>query len=166
MSDRTLELRVILLPFAKQPDSHIHWVDDGDDGLDYCEACAALRVRLLKHRDRLDWRRGGRKRHRREYEVGGGYESYTSDCSAACDRCGKALAYSLTDDGLESEVEHFSTDFDPEAVASNPWAIYEITRILAAAQRTNDAKLAADAIAIGKAVAAILVAQQAGGENA
>lgn len=157
LTDRAYELERILLPFAKEPDSHINWIGggDGDAGPDYCGRCCDAIVRALKHEDRRDWRLGGRRRRRKEYLAEGGYDIRESDGSAVCSECGEPLTYSLTNYGLCEEVRHFA-ESDMGDCVRRPEGLYELTRILAAVQYTGEDDIKAEAIALGEAAVALL----------
>lgn len=85
-------------PAAERADPPpVHWVTDADDcASDYCLDCAEKAV----------------KRSKREFPdafVDGGWDGKrTSDTAACCCDCGKLLGYSLTKEGLEDELSHWT----------------------------------------------------------
>ena len=85
---------------------------EGDDeGLSYCEACIhALRPNAEKGEDYL-----------RAYPPG------ESDGRVACEECSRLLQYTLTNYGLEEQLEYFKEDgWD----WNNPQDCYELNRVV------------------------------------
>ena len=82
--------KIILAMDTKEPKNQVHWIDESDCG-DLCYPCAEKRATDIKVNN---------------VDIGGGY-GWESDSPCFCESCGCPLLYSLTDYGVESELDHF-----------------------------------------------------------
>ena len=107
-----------------------HYVSD-ETAIDLCEECARIELGFEVSPDRyiealLDW-------------------DHRSDGSSCCDRCGRLLAYTLTDYGLEEEIDHFQSVTFRHIC---PDTAYEVARIMCAAD-WRDPPIKSEALKIG-----------------
>jgi hypothetical protein len=122
--ERVAVLRAWLLGIA-QPIlaalEEVHWVSGGDEGPNYCYEHAKAEVEKLQAKD---------PNNAEDYSVGGGYGS-SEDGLAVCDKCGKLLAYSLTDHGVGAELEHFeSVRLSLVGLKNYPGTAYAVLRVI------------------------------------
>lgn len=75
-----------------------HWVVGYDESVSFCRRCGEKKVRELQ--------RGKAKTERGDIFLDGGW-SQEADSVQVCETCGRLLDYTLTDYGVESELEHF-----------------------------------------------------------
>lgn len=113
---------------AVEPKPHC-WLEDSDDGEDYCRECAEKEVSA-----------------ERAKFVGGGYGSHESDGCRHCCKCGHVLDYSLTDAGARDELRHFK-DYPPCSPLKKDDA-YHIGRLLECDQSKSVVELAMRALAL------------------
>lgn len=71
-----------------------HWIRDDDTGEDYCRKHALEKIAA----DGLD----------PDEQLDGGFSRETDSC-CHCAKCGKLLAYTLTDEGQAAELDHFKS---------------------------------------------------------
>lgn len=95
--DRARALSARLAPIERPPPMHpCHWIDGDDTGEEFCRRCALKEIRKRKAADPSI-----------DLHLGGGYTDH--DGPPYCSRCGVALEGSLTDYGVQSELEHFAS---------------------------------------------------------
>jgi hypothetical protein len=70
----------------------ICWLWPDDTGLSYCFECAEEQINYFGRGTNVD----------------GGWGGQEHDCCVHCETCGRMLDYSLTDAGVEYEIDHFS----------------------------------------------------------
>ena len=97
----------------------IHWIR-GEAGPNWCHSCGKA---VAKH-----LRRRATRKEKRDYILDGGFPGGDEDGCARCEGCGKLLHYSLTDHGVENELEHFLKYFDQHG-AIEPETAYELARV-------------------------------------
>lgn len=118
---RSIEfLRPIARP-VEETIGHVRWLDaretDTDQGPSYCTECGDKEIEKLN---------AAHPEH--DYFLAGGY-GYESDGQEFCDCCGCFLHTSLTDCGIESELEHFDgqrLSLRGEHAASNAYSLLRI----------------------------------------
>jgi hypothetical protein len=97
---------------------NVHWVHDGDEAVSWCRSCCVFKVRHLKRHNKREIK----KKHL-DYLVDGGFGS-EEDGPQFCAGCGKPLECTLTNCGIESELDHFLSDRFVNADGS-PWRLEE-----------------------------------------
>lgn len=100
---------------------NIHWVSsqevDVEESEDRCFACAKKKAEELT------------KKLGKKVVVDGGYSIQECDTCAHCQDCDKLLAYSLTEYGAESELDHFLSE-KGDLVISDAEESYHIGEVL------------------------------------
>lgn len=114
MYERISEIEHILMTRQSDPEPP-HWlIDDGengfDEGLSYCLEC------MKSIAPNGEWGE----------EWGGGY-CYEEDGTCHCEKCGKLLQYSLTDYGVDVELENYA-EYPPRNL-DDPDECYQLARI-------------------------------------
>ena len=92
-----------------------HWVAV-DCGPDLCGPCAKIEA--------------GFERFEEVMVDGGWPEHFESDHPTYCERCGRGLHYSLTEHGLQDEIDHFTAH---PPLQLHPSVAYEIAAMVSAA---------------------------------
>lgn len=134
-----------LLSSALKPEP-ICWIGDHDDGEDFCWDCAEKRVSEIN---------ASKPKHP-AFVDGGWSESREKDGHAACVTCGKTLMHSLTQYGLEEEIEHFRSDGYGFKRPTDAEVAYGVVNILDTAEWSSSLDLIDDAIKIGRQAVANL----------
>ncbi len=94
------------------------WIAGGDDeATDYCRPCAEKALVAAKD--------GLTSEEAENLTLAGGYVG-EEDSRAHCESCGKLLDYTLTNYGVDSELDHF----EREGIRNDPEEAYLILRIL------------------------------------
>jgi hypothetical protein len=93
-----LRARVAELSAGAESPEDAYWLSgELDDNEEYCHDCAEKKLDEIR-------------RKRRDPELGGlgcGCGTHESDSQLFCEMCGKKLMCSLTNYGIEQEIEHF-----------------------------------------------------------
>lgn len=106
----------------------IHWIR-GEAGPNWCHDCGKAMAKHLRRR--------ATRKDRGEYILDGGYPAGDEDGCATCEGCGKLLHYSLTDWGVEKELEHFLACWEPQSAIS-PETAYELARVFEYGQHIDE----------------------------
>jgi hypothetical protein len=97
----------------------IHWIR-GEAGPNWCYGCGKAMAKHLRRR--------ATRKEKSEYILDGGYPAGDEDGCAHCEGCGKLLHYSLTDYGVEIELEYFLERWEPQGNIVSETA-YELARV-------------------------------------
>lgn len=111
-------LRKVLLDYDPP---NIHWLSsqetDIDQSEDWCYNCAVKKAEELTIQ------------LKKKVDVDGGWSSQESDTCSHCQDCETQLNYSLTEYGVESELDHF-LDEDIKILPLSKEEAYEINEVL------------------------------------
>ena len=122
---------------ALQP---VCWVGGGNDcGEDYCPKCVKIAVAELKVKLQCD----------APFSDGGWVLKQHSDYTLSCERCGCDLGYSLSNEGLEQELDHWLENMPSPPLI--PIDAYNIEAILEAALYHPDPRVVANTLKVGHA---------------
>lgn len=96
----------------------VHWVHDGDEAVSWCRSCCIFKVRHLKRHNKRAIKKNGLN-----YLVDGGWGS-EEDGPQFCAGCGKPLECTLTNCGIEEELDHFLSE-RMMYLDGKPWRLEE-----------------------------------------
>lgn len=139
-----------LRPIADQAAalSH-HWIGGSDnEGLSYCQKCALEKIAGLS----AEWLISDK-----EFFLDGGWEAHEADSCVHCDICGALLEYTLTDYGVNAELDHYSRHMKRKGHLL-PEEAYHIVAALEQLEWCDDGKRVARGVRIGTRALALVAA--------
>lgn len=114
----------LLSPMVERLESGLgfqHWIGGGDQGPSYCYLCASKLVEQLNT---------NRDPQKEKCVVDGGWGQESDSC-CACEECGNPLEYTLTDCGVDSELDHFNS-IEGTIKINEPRVAYELYQLFEA----------------------------------
>lgn len=122
-----------------------HWIGGSvNEGGSYCQSCAEAQIAILK-----------KASPDKDFFLDGGWEAHESDSCVHCQTCCALLEYTLTDYGVDYELDHYSRHMRRKGPLS-PEEAYHIVAALEQLEWCDDAKRVARGIRIGTRAVALV----------